>query len=200
MIYGYARCSTNEKKQDVSRQIRELTAMGVAESNIFLEYESGNKIDRAQLQRMLAIVQEGDTIMATEISRLSRSTRQLCDLIDLVKSRHLCLSIKGSITVDCRTADMDPISQAFLEITAVFATLERNMTIARVKSGLQNAKAKGVKLGRPITTVDDIPDSFWRYYAMHANGQISVTELARLAGLSRTTVYKYMELCMGQKK
>lgn len=79
MKYGYARCSTNEKKQDIDRQKRELKRLGVEEDNIFWEYESGTKKNRKEFKRLLKIVEPGDEIITTEVSRLSRSTKQLCE-------------------------------------------------------------------------------------------------------------------------
>ena len=71
MILGYARCSLNETRQDISRQKRELHALGVKEDkHIYWEYESGVKDDRAELQKLLDTVKEGDTIITTEVSRL----------------------------------------------------------------------------------------------------------------------------------
>ena len=67
MNYGYARCSTNELKQDIDRQKRELIKQGVAEENIYFEYESGTKIDRVEFNRLLETIDEGDTIIATEV-------------------------------------------------------------------------------------------------------------------------------------
>lgn len=98
--YGYCRCSTNENRQDIDRQKRELRKLGIKENNIFFEYESGSKIDRIQLDRLLNIVKDGDTIAATEVSRISRSTKQLCEIIELSKEKHLKLII-GSFVVDC---------------------------------------------------------------------------------------------------
>lgn len=63
MIYGYARCSTNEELQDINRQIRELIQLGAGEENIYREYESGMKNDRVELQRLLSAVEAGDTIL-----------------------------------------------------------------------------------------------------------------------------------------
>ena len=77
MIYGYARCSTNEQLQDINRQVRELKQQGATDTTIYLEYESGTKINRAELQKLLSAVQTGDTIFATEVSRITRSTKQL---------------------------------------------------------------------------------------------------------------------------
>ena len=85
MIYGYCRCSTNESKQDITRQIKELQTLGVAKNNIFREYESGIKLNRVELNRILNIVNPGDTIVATEVSRITRSTKQLCDIIEIAK-------------------------------------------------------------------------------------------------------------------
>ena len=194
MNYGYARCSTNESRQDISRQVRELMKMGVPEKNVFLEYESGTKENRAQLQTLLNRVQPGDSIFATEISRLSRSTRQLCDLISLVEQQKLCLRIQNSITVDCRNGTADAMTKAFLQITAVFAELERNIISERVVSGLRNARAKGKRLGRPPLALDAVPDDFFRYYTIFRAQGLSVTELAHLSQLSRPTVYKYIRL------
>ena len=75
MTYGYARCSTNETKQDITRQQRELKEMGA--EHIYTEYASGTKSDREELAKLLAAVREGDTICVLEVSRLTRSTKQL---------------------------------------------------------------------------------------------------------------------------
>lgn len=72
MIYGYARCSTNESKQDINRQIKELKAAGADE--VIFEYEHGDAKTKKQLQMLLDIAIEGDTIITLEVSRLSRST------------------------------------------------------------------------------------------------------------------------------
>ena len=77
MIYGYARCSTNEEMQDINRQIRELKQLGATDKTIYREYESGMNHDRAELQRLLEAVGTGDTIVVTEVSRNTRSTKQL---------------------------------------------------------------------------------------------------------------------------
>ena len=118
MIYGYARCSTNEDKQDINRQIRELKAMGVEE--VIFEYEHGDKV-KQNLQLLLETAKEGDIIVTLEVSRLSRSTKQLCEIIEVIRKKHLCLMIVGSITVDCRNGEIDPMSQEFIQMSAVFA-------------------------------------------------------------------------------
>ncbi|MBR5485729.1 MAG: recombinase family protein [Oscillospiraceae bacterium] len=192
MIYGYARCSTSESKQDINRQVKELKKAGAEE--IYLEYEHGDKKIKPQQQQMLDHAQAGDTIITLEVSRLARSTQQLCEIINTISEKKLRLVIVGSITLDCRNGHPDPMSEAFLQIAGVFSQLELSMIRARVKSGMANAKAKGAKIGRPQATIDDIPANFLRHYTAYKNGQLNISELARVCGISRTTVYKYIEI------
>ena len=195
MKHGYARCSTNESKQDIDRQVRELKQAG-AES-IFLEYEHGDAAVKCQLSSLLEQAEEGDTIITLEVSRLARSTKQLCEIIDAVREKRLRLVIVGSITLDCRSGQADPMSEAFLQMAGVFSQLELAMIRARVRSGMANAKAKGARIGRPQATADDIPTVFLRHYPAFKNKQLNVSELARVCDLSRTTVYKYLNLLEG---
>ena len=192
MTYGYARCSTNETKQDINRQVRELKSAGAEE--IFLEYEHGDSRVKPQQAQMFAQAQAGDTIITLEVPRLARSTQQLCEIIDLVREKHLRLVIVGSITLDCREGQADPMSEAFLQMAGVFSQLELAMIRARVKSGMANAKAKGVKIGRPQLTADNIPANFYRHYPAYKLGQLNLSEFARVCDLSRTTIYKYISL------
>ena len=192
MKYGYARCSTCEDKQDIDRQIRELKAAGADE--VVFEYEHGDAKLKKNLSMLLDTVQEGDTIITLEVSRLTRSTQQLCEIVEAIKAKRLCLVIVGSITVDCRNGQIDPMSQAFVQMSAVFAELELSIIRARVKSGMQNAKAKGKKVGRRPTTKDDIPAIFYKHYPTYIAGKMNVSELARICELSRPTVYKYLRL------
>ena len=192
MNHGYARCSTNESKQDIDRQVRELKQAG-AES-IFLEYEHGDTAVKCQLSSLLEQAEEGDTIITLEVSRLARSTKQLCEIIETIKAKRLRLVIVGSITVDCSNGQIDPMTNAFIQMSGVFAELELRIIRERVRSGMANAKAKGAKIGRPQATADDIPANFLRHYPAFKNKQLNVSELARVCDLSRTTVYKYLNL------
>ena len=191
-IYGYARCSTNEDKQDIQRQIRELKAAGAQE--VIFEFEHGDALIKQNLRMLLDNAVEGDTIITLEVSRLSRSTQQLCEIIDTIKRKKLCLVIIGSISVDCRSGNIDPMSQAFIQMSAVFAELELSIIRARVKSGMANAKAEGRPIGRKPTTKDDIPAIFYKHYPALMAGKMNVSELARVCELSRPTVYKYMKM------
>lgn len=195
MIYGYARCSTNETKQDIQRQTRELKSAGAEQ--IFLEYEHGDSAVKEQLSTLLETAQAGDTILTLEVSRLARSTKQLCEIIETVKDKCLRLSIVGSICVDCSSGQIDPMTNAFIQISGVFAELELRIIRDRVRSGMANARAKGAKIGRPHITADDIPASFLRHYPAFKAGKMNLSELARICDLSRTTAYKYIGMLDG---
>ena len=196
MIRGYCRCSTNEEKQDIDRQIRELKEAGAEE--IFFEFESGDSEYKKELEKLLEISAAGDTIKTVEVSRLARSTKQLCDIIETVKEKRLKLEILGSIIVDCRNGEIDPMTKAFMQMSGVFAELELSIIRARVKSGMANAKAKGKKIGRPKKTTDDIPALFYKHYPAFKNGSLNATEFSRVCGLGRTTLYKYLKIVEGE--
>ena len=195
MTYGYARCSTNETKQDINRQVRELKAAGAEE--IFLEYEHGDSRVKPQQAQMFAQAKAGDTIITLEVPRLARSTQQLCEIIERIREKRLCLVIVGSITLDCREGRADPMSEAFLQMAGVFSQLELAMIRERVRSGMANAKAKGKQIGRPRLAIDDLPANFLRHYPAYKKGQLNVSELARVCELSRTTTYKYLSVVEG---
>ena len=190
MVYGYARCSTSETKQDVERQLFELKTMGA--ELIYHEYESGTVINRPELEKMMSAVKEGDTIITTEVSRITRSVRQLCDFIETAKAKHLKI-VFGSFVADF-TDKPDVMTEGMLKMMAVFAEIERNLIIERVKSGLANAKAKGVRLGRPTVTVKDVPKSVIDNFSVYQAGYISKKDYAKLCEISRPTLNKYIAL------
>lgn len=198
VTYGYCRCSTNEDKQDIHRQERDLRAAGA--QRFFYEYEHGDTADKQQQQLMLDTVKPGDTVIVTEVSRLARSTAQLCGIIEKIQERHICLIILHSMTIDCRNDEPDPMTLAFLQIAAVFSELELKMIRARVKSGMENAKAKGSPIGRPKVSLDSIPDIFFRYYPQYKSGLLNISALARVTKIARSTCYRYLSVLEGTSK
>lgn len=190
--YGYARCSLNESHgQDLNRQTRELKAAGAEE--IITEREHGDR-RKPNLEFLLDHMEEKSTLMVCEVSRLSRSVKEFCGMLETIQKKHLRMMILGSITVDCRNGDMDPMSTAFLQMASIFNQLELSLIRSRVRSGVANAKAKGKQIGRRPTTKDDIPAVFYKHFPAYQAGHMNVSEFARICGLSRTTVYKYLKL------
>lgn len=191
VTHGYARCSTNEDRQDINRQTRELKKHGA--EKVWLEYEHGDAASKEQQALMLETARPGDTIVTLEVSRLARSTKQLCEIIDIIREKRLRLVIVGSITLDCRNGNPDPMTEAFLQIAGVFSQLELSMIRSRVRSGVENARAKGKRLGRPPVCAERVPEHFLRYYPRYQSGSINISELARLARVSRPTAYRYLK-------
>lgn len=196
-VYGYARCSCDEQRQDIMRQKRELYKLGVEDDkNIYWEYESGTKNDRVEFNKLLDVVESTDTIACTEVSRLTRSTSYLCEILKIVQEKHIRLII-GTFVVDCRTEDIDPMTKGMLLMWGVFSEMERDMISARVKSGMANARAKGVAIGRPKVDKTNLPTNFLKYYPLYKSKEINVTEFSKLAEVSRKSIYKYIEIMEG---
>lgn len=195
MKYGYARCSTNETRQEINRQISELRKLGISKENIYKEYISGSATEKIELNKILNIIQPQDELYATEVSRITRSTKQLCTLIEFAKEKHIKL-VLGSFILDC-TQSIDPITEGMLKMMGVFSELERNMISQRVKSGMQYAKSKGKQIGRPPKTT--IPKKVKDLYYMLETEQISKKDFAMLCGISRPTLDKYIKVLQVEK-
>ena len=172
MIYGYARGSLAEEKgQDLKRQTRELTAAGA--EKIITEREHGDAKKKPNLDFLMEHIETGSTLIVCEVSRLSRSVLQFCELMETIKEKHLRLIVLGSITVDCRSGEIDPMSAAFLQMASIFSELEKNILRSRVRSGLANARANGKTLGRRPITKADLPAPFLKYYPSYGNRQMT---------------------------
>ena len=198
-VYGYCRCSTNESKQDVEYQIKELIEKGVKMENIYFEYESGAHEDRPIFNKLLRNMVSGNTLIVTEITRISRSTKQLCSVIDFINTNKMRLVI-GGLDVDCRSDNIEPMVEGMLKMMAVFAELDRKMKVYQINLGLKNAIKSGKKLGRPKTTIDNIPELFYKYYPMYKNNKINKKEFSRLSKLSYPSIYKYIDIVESKKE
>lgn len=198
-VYGYCRCSTNESKQDVEYQIKELVEKGIKKENIYFEYQSGAREDRPVLSRILQDMVKGDSLYVTDITRLSRSTKQLCSIIDFINTNKMRLVI-GSLDVDCRSDNIEPMVEGMLKMIAVFAELDRKMKVYQINLGLKNAVKSGKTLSRPKTTKEDIPDLFYKYYPMYKNNQINKKEFSRLSKLSYPSICKYIDIVKIKRK
>lgn len=86
------------------------------------------------------------------------------------------------------------MTDGMLKMMGVFAEMERNMISERVKSGMANAAAKGKVIGRPSTTVSNLPSRFIKHYPKYRDGQVNKSELARICGVSRQSIHKYIEI------
>lgn len=174
---GYVRVSTNG--QTTARQDDVMAELGV--DRIFVEKVSGKNANRPELKKMLDYVREGDTVVVADISRLARSTRDLLSIVETLKDKKVeFVSLKESI--DTTT----PQGRFILTIFGALAELERENILSRQKEGIEAAKARGKKLGRPAM---DFPTGWERTYEKWKNGEISPTDAAKELKLKRPTFY-----------
>lgn len=192
MIYAYARCSGNETDDEQRRMFNVLQAAG-AERAVF-EYEESDPSEKVTLDMLLEYIQPGDSIITPQVGRLARSTKHFCEIMNIVRHKKLRLVVVGSIEVDCRNTEAAANAAAFLMMATVFSDLESQIASANIKAGMVKAKDNGKSLGRPRSTVDDIPASFFKHYPALEQGMLNKSEFARVCGLSRPTVYKYLKM------
>lgn len=89
MIYGYARCSTNEQLQDINRQVRELKQQGATDTTIYMEYESGTKMNRAELQKLLHVVSREAPFLLPKSAELPEAQNNFAILLNLRRNSEL---------------------------------------------------------------------------------------------------------------
>ncbi len=196
MKYAYARASTNSDKQDLSRQVRFAVNNGVKVENIFKEFASGSdKVERKELNRLFKIVNDFDEIYFSDVSRATRSLKQLISLIDTAKTKKLKL-VFGDFIIDCRNS-LSALTEGQLLMLGLVAELTRLIIVENVKDGLATSREAGRIGGQPKLTKERIynknPD-FFKYYAQYKNKQITLLELSRLSCVCRNTCYSWIKI------
>lgn len=177
MIIGYARVSTQD--QNLQMQIDALQEAGCFE--IFEEKGTGTKKDRPALNEMLKMLRAGDRIVVYKLDRISRSTRHLIELADMFDEKRVeFVSIHDSI--DTST----PTGRFFFRMMASIAELERDIIIERTKAGLQAARIRGRKGGRPKVNPKRLQLALKMYKSRH----YSIREIVNAAGISQATLYR----------
>lgn len=182
MKIGYARVSTNE--QELGLQISALRNNGC--DKIYSEKESAAK-DRPILEEVMGVLREGDILVIWKLDRLARSLKQLIFLLDELKDRKIeLLSISDNINTS--TAQ----SLLYTQIIGAFAQFERALMIERTKAGLEDAKSRGIKLGRRkglSNSAKLVADGAAKLYM---NG-MNVLQICELLNISRGTFYRYLK-------
>ena len=183
MKIGYVRVSTLEQHEE--RQKVELTEKAHVEK-IFLDKLSGKDTDRPQLQAMLEFAREGDTVYVSEFSRLARSTKDLLDIVQQLKEKQVqVISLKESF--DTST----PAGELAMTMFAAIATFERKIMLERQREGIALAKAQGKYRGRKEVKK---PANWQELVIKYKCREIaSVSELVRICGCSRPTIYKWLK-------
>lgn len=187
--YGYVRVSTRE--QNVDRQIIALSKMGISSTEIFIDRQSGKDFRRPTYQCMIKRLKAGDIVVTKSIDRLGRNYEEIKEqwriltkeigadiiiqdmpLLDTTKSRDLL----GSF-----------ISDVVLQFLSFVAENERNNIRTRQAEGIEAAKRRGVRFGKPAIPM---PENFSELYQSWEQGSITINEFARLCNMGRSTMYK----------
>lgn len=177
---GYARVSTAE--QNLDRQLDILRQQGA--EVIFQEKMTGTTRDRPELNRLLAHMTPGDTVIVESLSRLGRSTKDLIELVELMGQKEVQLiSLKEQI--DTST----PTGKLLFTLMSALAQFERDVIVERTREGLSAAKARGRKGGRPRCN----PHKLKQALKLYDLGQHTVAEIEKLTGVKKATLYRYLQ-------
>lgn len=180
MKIGYARVSTTEQILDL--QIDALNQTGC--ERIYQEKISGTQEDRPELKKMMSHLRTGDTLVVYKLDRLGRSTRKLIELVDELEGKGIeFVSIRDNI--DTTTA----VGKAMFRMLAVLAEMERDLIVERTKAGLEAARARGRKGGRPKKNSKAIEKAL----RLYDSKEYSVSEIAELTNVSRATLYRAID-------
>ena len=182
MLRYYVRVSSLDQRID-----RQLLAYDKADLT-YIDRMSGVNRDRPELSRLLADLREGDTVVVKSIDRLSRSTRDLLDITEQIKSAKANLKI---LDLDIDTSS--PLGECVLTILGAIAQMERSTIRDRQAEGIAIAKAQGKYIGRKHGAISlKSPASISRFQRLYKAG-LSKSELAREFSVSRPTIYHWIK-------
>jgi DNA invertase Pin-like site-specific DNA recombinase len=180
MLIGYARVSTEEQLLD--RQIDALKVAGV--DKIFCEKITGTKADRPKLQELLNSLRPDDVVLVADLTRLSRSTKDLFDIVDKIQETGADIKSLKESWIDTTT----PQGKLLFTIFAGISQFERDLISQRTKEGLASARARGRNGGRPPKR-NPKADIALKMYDSKAYG---IPEILEATGMSKSTLYRYI--------
>ena len=182
MKVAYIRVSTVE--QNEARQMEAMKGFGI--DKYFIEKKSGkNTTDRPQLQAMLNFVREGDTVYIHSLDRLARSTQDLLNIVEQLQAKGVELH-SDKEAIDSNT----PTGKLMLTMIAAINQFERENLLERQREGIAIAKEQGKYKGRKQVKPEAWEEAYAKYKAREIK---SISELAKVLGISRPTVYKLIE-------
>jgi len=180
MVIGYARVSTAD--QNLDRQLDNLNAKGC--ERIFKEKMTGTSSARPELEKMLAAIRKGDTLVIDSFSRLSRSTKDLLEIIDnLDKQGVSIISLKENLDTTTATGKM------MMTMLSALSQFERDLISERTKDGLKAARARGRNGGRPKAKESKIKQAM----KLYDTKTMSISEITTATGISTATLYRYLK-------
>ena len=175
--FGYARVST--QAQDLQLQLDALDKYGV--ERIYTEKISGTIHERPELERMLDSLREGDTVVVYSLSRLGRSLKQLIQITERFDESGVNLV---SLTDQIDTSSS--VGRFLFHLMASLAQFERDLISDRTKAGLEVARARGRKGGRPQKDAKSIDKAI----RLYESKSLRLSEIEEATGVSRSTLYR----------
>lgn len=207
MIYGYLRVSTKEQNLDRQYQgIKEYcTSNNIKFKDvvIFEDKQSGKDMERPQYKALKEAIKKGDTLIIKELDRLGRNKEQIKQELDYYRALGVKIKILNIPTtlIDLPEGQewvFEMINNILIEVLGAIAEEERNKIRQRQAEGIQEALKKGVKFGREKRSVDTLPKDFEKIYrrlkSKSSKGTLTNEEGAKLLGITRMTLYRYIKL------
>ena len=188
MIRYYVRVSTMEQKID-----RQLVTYQKADFQ-YIDKMSGRSKERPELQRLLSDLQSGDVVVVKSLDRLSRSTKDMLELVDAIKEKRATLQILD-MKMDTSTAQ----GEFFLTILAAIAQLERQTIRERTLEGVAIAKAAGKYKGRKKGSIELRGKPLEEFVYLYNLG-MNKSRLAQRYGVPRSTIYRWIDTLVARKK
>ena len=193
MEYGYARVSTIA--QNLDRQLDELIKIGIDETRIYTDKESGKDFERKNYKRLIKKLKPGDVLFIKAIDRLGRNYNMILDEWRiLTKEKGIDIVVIDMPLLDTRIEGKNLvgkfIADVVLQVLSFVAQNERETMRQRQAEGIRMAKLRGVKFGRPPK---DIPDGFKEVVELYKQGKITSTEALEMSGLTRGTFYRKLK-------
>ena len=194
MNYGYARVSTIN--QNLDRQIDELHKVGLLDSQIYIDKESGKDFNRTNYKKLLKKVKSGDVLYIKSIDRLGRNYNMILDEWRiLTKEKDIDIVVIDMPLLDTRIKGKNRvgkfIAEVVLQVLSVVAENERETMRQRQEEGIKMAKLRGVRFGRPPTPT---PDDFDNIVKLYKEKKITVLNAIEMSGLTRGTFYRKLKI------
>lgn len=182
-VKGYARVSS--ETQNLDRQLKQLKDYGC--DVIYKEKVSGKDTNRSELQKMINNLEEGDIVVVSDLTRITRSTQDLFKLMEFVKEKGSCIKSIKDTWLD--TTSDNPYSQFLLTVMAGVNQLERDLIKQRQKEGIEVAKEKGKYKGR-VKKYAENHKGMQHAIELYKDGSKTVKEICQITQVSRSTLYR----------
>lgn len=188
MLIGYARVSTHEQTLDL--QLDALKLLGCSEDRIYTDTISGSKADRPGLKQALDQLREGDTLVVWRLDRLGRSLQELISLVNAIHGKGAGFKSLQE-NMDTTTSGGKLVFHFF----GALAEFERDVIRERTRAGLQAARARGRKGGRPRLDSDSSKrKKVEMAKALYGDPSHSIEDICRTLNISRATLFRYVKM------